>query len=390
MDLVTIALLFSGYKSVVHTFFIPIRCLSMLRNQPLFIAAVAIGACSSLVAAGGGDGDAGHVHRATADDHAPIGVMGDHLHAKGEWMVSYRYMRMDMKDNIEGGDSISADDIVTSIANPFAGPPTVRVVPVQMTTEMHMIGMMYAPSDRLTLMAMFNYIKKSMDHRTYMGMMGTNQLGTFSTSTSGIGDTKVAALWGLYSDDRHNLHLNLGVSLPTGSIDEEDDVLTPMNTRPTLRLPYAMQLGSGTYDLEPGITYSGNDGKLGWGAQWLATVRLSENDEDYTLGDMQRFTAWSSYRLKDSLSASVRLSYKDQDDIDGFDAAIAAPVTTANPSNYGGETLTVGVGVNYIFQQGALRGNRLAVEYEDTIDQDANGVQMEMQDMLTLGWQLAF
>ena len=30
------------------------------------------------------------------DGHAPISVMGDHMHEMGEWMVSYRYMTMDM------------------------------------------------------------------------------------------------------------------------------------------------------------------------------------------------------------------------------------------------------------------------------------------------------
>ena len=34
---------------------------------------------------------------ASALDHGPIGVMGDHRHNKGEWMVSYRYMHMDMQ-----------------------------------------------------------------------------------------------------------------------------------------------------------------------------------------------------------------------------------------------------------------------------------------------------
>ena len=31
-----------------------------------------------------------------ADSHAPIGVMGDHMHKKGKFMTSYRYMYMDM------------------------------------------------------------------------------------------------------------------------------------------------------------------------------------------------------------------------------------------------------------------------------------------------------
>lgn len=28
------------------------------------------------------------------DGHAPIGIMGDHYHKKGEWMLSYRMMTM--------------------------------------------------------------------------------------------------------------------------------------------------------------------------------------------------------------------------------------------------------------------------------------------------------
>ena len=336
------------------------------------------------------DANHGNRTRITPDSHAPIGVMGDHVHKTGEWMVSYRYMKMDMEGNVQGSQSITPEEIVVQVRNPNAPPPTVRVVPTDMTTEMHMVGLMYAPTDTVTLMVMLNYIKKEMDHRTFMGMMGTNQLGEFTTQSEGVGDTKVSALWSLLQGEKHKVHLNLGVSLPTGGIDETDDVLTPMNTRPTLRLPYAMQLGSGTFDLEPGITYTGSNHRVGWGAQYVATLRLAENDEDYALGDKHQLTGWSSYRFVDSTSISLRLTYVDQDSIDGVDPLIRAPVTTANPDNYGGERLDVGVGLNIVGQVGALRGHRFAVEYGATVDQDVNGVQMEMQDMLTLGYQYAF
>ena len=42
-----------------------------------------------------GHGD-GHHATTTAIGHGPIGVMGEHVHGKGEFMVSYRFMRMDM------------------------------------------------------------------------------------------------------------------------------------------------------------------------------------------------------------------------------------------------------------------------------------------------------
>ena len=41
------------------------------------------------------------------DGHAPITVMGDHMHAMGEWMVSYRYMTMEMENLLKGSDSVS-------------------------------------------------------------------------------------------------------------------------------------------------------------------------------------------------------------------------------------------------------------------------------------------
>ena len=46
-----------------------------------------------------------------ADDvailHAPIGVMGDHLHHKDEWMISIRVTQMTMRGNILNGKDLS-------------------------------------------------------------------------------------------------------------------------------------------------------------------------------------------------------------------------------------------------------------------------------------------
>lgn len=329
---------------------------------------------------------AGNANHPKADSHAPIGVMGDHIHGKGEWMLSYRYMSMSMEDNLQGDDSISPEEIATTLVNPYAGPPTVRVVPVDMTTQMHMFGLMYAPSDTITLMAMVNYLEKEMDHITFMGTTGTTRLGTFTTEASGVGDTKLAMLWGLFNNGTSKLHLNIGLSLPTGDIEESGTVLTPMNTEADLRLPYAMQLGSGTFDLEPGVTYTGYANRLSWGGQYMASLRLSENDEDYTLGDIHKLSAWGGYRLADWVGGSLRISYRDEGEIDGRDELIGAPVQTANPDNYGGERIDLGLGFNFVTHS----GHRFAFEYEVPIQQDLNGVQMEMQSMLTLGYQYAF
>lgn len=329
-----------------------------------------------------------------ADSHAPIGVMGEHMHKKGEWMVSYRFAHMDMGGNRAGTQKVSPEEIVTTTPNPFFGapmqPPTLRVVPVSMTMDMHMAGAMYAPTDWITLMVMAMYVEKEMDHITFQGPMGTAQLGTFTTRSNGFGDTKIAGLIRLFDDGVHRIHLNAGLSLPTGGVKETGSVLTPMGMTPTVRLPYAMQIGSGTVDLMPGITYTARDGGVSWGAQYGATIRLGDNGQDYALGDMHRLTAWASYSWAPWISLSLRVAGETASAIDGRDMAIMAPVQTADPANYGGDRIDVFFGINLAGQKGVLHNHRLAIELGVPVYQKLNGPQMERDWQITVGYQKAF
>ena len=62
-------------------------------------------------------------------------------------------------------------------------------------------------------------------------------------------------------------------------------MLAPNGARPTLRLPYAMQLGTGTFDLLPGLTYSGHKDAWSWGGQYSAAIRL-EDEKDITVAEL--------------------------------------------------------------------------------------------------------
>ena len=112
-----------------------------------------------------------HHHR--PDAYAPIGVMGDHLHHKNGFMVSVRYMTMDMEGNINGSSEASNMEIFQDY----------MVAPQSMTMDMIMVGVMYAPSDKLTLMLMQNFIRNDMALSNMMGMR-------FSTESNGMGRFK--------------------------------------------------------------------------------------------------------------------------------------------------------------------------------------------------------
>ncbi len=323
-----------------------------------------------------------------AADHAPIGVMGDHTHARGEWMLSYRFMLMDMNGNRRGSTPITADAIAETIPNRFFGapgqPPTLRIVPVSMSMQMHAVGAMYAPLERLTLTAMGRYLEKKMEHITYMGAAGAARRGRFRVNTSGLGDARVGALLNLWEQGAHRIHLNAGLSLPTGANDKTHRILAPNGDQPVMRVPYAMQLGSGTWDLMPGVTYSGRRTPWHWGGQYLGTFRTG-SDKGYSLGDRHEFSAWMSRQWVTAASASVRLRYETAGRINGMDPQIRGPVQTADPDNYGGDVLNLGLGVNLV----VLGEHRLAVEAALPLLRNLNGVQMETDWAVTVGWQYA-
>ena len=249
-----------------------------------------------------------------------------------------------------------------------------------------MAGLMYGLSDDVTLMVMGNYITKEMDHITFAGGMGTERLGTFRTRTADLGDTRLSALIGLTD----TIHLNAGLSLPTGAITEEDDILTPMGGRPAVRTPYPMQIGSGTFDLEPGITYRDQTSRFGWGAQLRGTIRLGENDEGYAFGNRAMATIWGAAALTPGVSVSARIEAQTLGRVDGMDPRIMGPVQTANPDFQGGASLTAFAGVNFAATSGALKGWRLGLEGGIPVVQDLNGPQMPNDFSFTAGVQKSF
>src|ERR1035441_10065175 len=84
-----------------------------------------------------------------------VNVLGSHTHQKQEFMAGYRYMFMDMEDNLDGTRVVSPIEVLQRYHY--------QVVHTRMTMEMHMAELMYAPLDRVTVMAMIPYQVKTME-----------------------------------------------------------------------------------------------------------------------------------------------------------------------------------------------------------------------------------
>ncbi|MGH0029878.1 MAG: transporter [Myxococcota bacterium] len=325
----------------------------------------------SLALAGPVFADDGHPHHGKRpDDHAPIGVMGDHRHHAGEVMFSYRYAHMRMSGNRSRTEHQSLGDV---FGRGF------MIAPKDMDAEMHMIGAMWAPTDRITLMGMLPIVQKRMDHENVAG-------GRFDTETSGLGDVKLTALIGLFDGETHDLHLNAGVSFPSGSIDEHGTVQTPMGSA-RVKLPYPMQLGSGSVDVLPGLTYLGRGDDWSWGAQAMGTIRTYQNSERYKLGDRVDLTAWLARPWTSWLSTSARVGWSWWGNIRGADPDLNPfAVPTADPDRRGGWRLEVAPGLNFLLPG----GHRIAIEAPLPATQWLYGPQLETDWRLVVGWQKAF
>lgn len=320
------------------------------------------------------------------EGHAPAGVMVDHLHDMGELMIGYRYMNEDYKDMYRGSDKVNAMELSMT---------GYSMMPTSMTMDMHMLDIMYAVSDNLTLMLMPQYMTMDMsmemigmDDMSGMDHSGHGGMGSHQHEVSGLGDTTVAGLFRLADGEGYTVHGTLGLSAPTGAVDEKNPDGTFVH--------YGMQLGTGTWDLLPSITYTGEqageEGQLSWGAQLSARLPLEdENDSGFAFGDRYSATAWSAYRAVDWASLSLRLSYTKEDDIDGH---YNGPHRHSSPpdlqENYGGEWLDYGIGVNLVPQQGPLAGIRLGLEWVGNLSADYNGYQLGREDGVNVSLSVSF
>ena len=294
-----------------------------------------------------------------------------HSHPAGEWMLGYSYMHMSMEGNRDGTSRLSTSDVFDQ---------GYRVAPTDMDMDMHMFGLMYGVTDRITAMVMLPRKELTMRHVTMAGM-------NFSTESSGLGDLSVAGVYSLFSRPRHQMDLTVGLYFPTGATDQTD--ATPMG--PDQKLPYPMQLGSGTYDPLVGFTYTGTTDLWSGGAHLSHLFRLGENDEGYTLGERTLFDAWIVRQWKSRYSASVRIHGETWGNIDGADPELnPAMVPTADPARRAGTRLDFKLGGNLYIYDGLLSGTRVNVELGFPFYQSLDGPQLETDYTIAAAIQWIF
>lgn len=341
--------------------------------------------------------DKSHASKHAFHKTPPAGIMFGHmLDNKGDFMVGYRFMLNKTNGQMQQGTHAVIDQ--TIIDQGCSDTIPCRFTPTHMNMHMHMIDIMYAPTKWLNVMLMPTFMDMNMNLRNLFKLDGTvpaappgshSHSGIGGHETGAIGDTYLSALVKLFQIPGHRAHINIGFSAPTGKVDIEQRRAHRID--PGL-IHFGMQLGSGTWDFMPSLTYTGEKKRLSWGAQIGGTKRMEEkNKSGYRLGDLFQASAWGGIDLAPWLTASARGIYTWQGAIQrDFDAPSSRIGPMDFPQNYGGQFWDIGFGLNATIPRGRFAGNRFGFEWIQPVSNDFNGFQLDRKGSLAATWNYQF
>ena len=253
------------------------------------------------------------------------------------------------------------------------------VAPISLFSQTLNLELRMGITDNFTLAVSVPYI--------FRDDLNETETAFFGGFTEDVGDLKVNALWDLLDPGAHILTLGMGVSIPTGEIHERGRTATSARAQ----LPFNMQTGSGSWDVTPSLSFMTQNEAGTFGAQAGATFHLNKNDRGYRLGDRFDMTSWVSYNVNDWIALSARVVYADWSSVTKADPdtnGLEDP--RANPFATGGVRTQLPFGFTLHIREGFLEGHRLSVEYFTPIHEDLNGPQLQADNTVLLGWQVAF
>ncbi len=290
----------------------------------------------------------------------PMNIPGGGVPETHEFRFKLSPMFMRMDGLLEGTAKVQPDGI---LGMPAKG----KFMAAETDMNMYMLNASagYSFTDRFFGAVMFMWVKNDMNMMFNSKMRQLAGTPDYTMKSSGMGDTMLMGKYRLYSDDplvpTNQFSLFLGLSLPTGSINEKN-ANHPLDIRKGEQLPYGMQLGSGTLDPTFGLLYQGSSSPLWWGVNLTYTARLYQNSRDYSLGDEYHYDLYAMYQFRYDTLVQFQINGRYQGSIKGemddlrtglsgraVHGDPASPLMTPlwDNGNYGGQRISTTVGLQW-------------------------------------------
>jgi hypothetical protein len=245
--------------------------------------------------------------------------------------------------------------------------------PRSLEVTVHTVQVAYAPHPRVTLIAEVPFLQKELETVDAAGLRSEKQ-------TEGVGDVGFAILVPFIRKGTQSTQVHIGFDAPTGAYRRGGD---------DMRLPYDSQIGNGTWDFEWGWTYRGSHKRWSWGGQAIGRHPMSRNGVNYREGSRFWGTLWTGVRVFSGVSTSLRMEWRKQNNIEGFDRTLRPGFDPSeNHKARGGERITVSPGLSLDIPQ--LNGQRISIEAGIPVYQRLDGPQLKQNWTLKTAWQWVF
>jgi hypothetical protein len=285
----------------------------------------------------------------------PIGLRYPEPLDDETWRVAYDFERIVKKGILIGNRSFTS-------------------TPRKLEVSVHTVQLSYAPHPRVNLMVDIPFVENQLSTTNVASGLVSQ------TTTKGIGDVEFALVLPFIRKGREASHIHLGVKTPTGSYRRGGD---------GSRLPYDLQPGNGTWDLEWGWTYRGETDRFAWGGQAVGIHPQGRNGLHYRDGSRFNVTGWGAARLFAGLSASVRLEWEKINNIQGRDRSLDQAADPSNNSKTrGGESIQISPGMSFDLPQ--LPHQRIAIEATLPLWENLDGAQLKRDWAIEVGWRWGF
>ncbi|MFQ3197029.1 MAG: hypothetical protein ACI8R9_000429 [Paraglaciecola sp.] len=259
------------------------------------------------------------------------------------WSFVYQFKLAEFEGYLDDDKSLSNDYVLWSPGD-IRNDKNFPIIPTTITQKAHLVTIGYQFSLQWQGHLTLPYISQSTDHISIVG-----NYNAFTINSSGYGDTVLSTSYKLLETQSSTSWLSMGISLPTGSIDEKGDTPRAPGDQ---QLPYTMQIGSGTYDFPFQLTYQ-NIGKHDFNVSLAATIRTGINDRNYRLGNSYSLASRYRFELSPNLQTFIGGEAQYTQAINGQDnallvpAAFIYPASITNPKYFGGKKISLKTGFNW-------------------------------------------
>jgi hypothetical protein len=313
-------------------------------------------------------------------DVIQLSVPGAHFHYQGDWMIGYDYSSSQYGGYLSGTSSVSNNQVLSQY----------MMANTRMQSEMEDLMLMYGLRDNWTINVMIPYMNMTMDQvMTSASIPGEHIGGLNSNHTAGLGDMYVGVIHPFRYKYPTQWQWEAGLGLPTGNIDQFGLMTGMFGPQ---KLPYDMQLGSGSFTFQPSLTYLGETDKASWGGQLRGYLPLDQNWDHYIQSNRFSATGWYAPQLSKHFSPSVRVDFVSQGNIRGADNGMdPTTMPDSNPGLYAGRRADIYLGLNFnLNNDGQGHGQWISIEGGWPFYQSLTGPQLKLNNVYSAAFEWTF